>query len=222
MIEKLFDQNGWLFRFLCRTLDLICLNFLFILTCIPVVTVGASVCAMYSVLLKAVRNEESYIFRSYLRAFRRNLGRGILTGVLCFGIAGTLLIHIFYVAGKMGRCGSVWVFICGVCLVFFCLPAHYLFPLQARYEGTLTELFGRSFFISIKYLFATVQLISIRVFPVALTVFVALSAVEKLVWICTAMTLIGFSGIMFLSSFVYRRVFDDIEHGMEERDKKSY
>ena len=76
MIEKLFDQNGWLFRFLCRTLDLICLNFLFILTCIPVVTVGASVCAMYSVLLKAVRNEESYIFRSYLRAFRRNLGRG--------------------------------------------------------------------------------------------------------------------------------------------------
>ena len=103
-----------------------------------------------------------------------------------------------------------------------CLPAHYLFPLQARYEGTLTELFGRSFFISIKYLSATVQLISIRVFPVALTVFVALSAVEKLVWICTAMTLIGFSGIMFLSSFVYRRVFDDIEHGMEERDKKSY
>lgn len=211
MIEKLFDQNGWLFRFLCRTLDLVCLNFLFMLTCVPVVTIGASICAMYSVLLRAVKNEESYIFRSYLHAFRKNLRRGILLGILCFAVTGTLLVNIFYMAGKMGNYGSIWVFLCGICLVLFSLPAHYLFPLQARYENTLVELFRNAFFISIKYLFFTVRLIGIRILPAMVTVCVILFAVEKVVWICTTMTLIGFSGIMFLSAFVYRRIFDDIE-----------
>lgn len=217
MMEKLFDQNGWLFRFLSRTLDLICLNFLFILTCLPVVTTGAAICAMYSVLLRAVKNEESYIFRSYLRAFRKNFGRGVLLGILCFTVTGMLLVNIFYTAGKMGNYGGVWVFVCGICLVLFGMPAHYLFPLQARYENSLAELFRNAALISIKYLSSTAQLIGIRLFPAAVTVCVILFAVEKVVWICTAMTLIGFSGIMFLSSFVYRKIFDDIERSGRER-----
>lgn len=216
-MEKLFDQNSWLFRFLSRILDLVYLNFLFIFTCIPVVTVGASICAMYSVLLKAVKNEESYLFRSYLRAFKKNLGKGILLGILCFGIMGTLLVNIFYVAGKMGRYAGIWVFVCGICLVFFSLPVFYLFPLQARYEFTFGELCVNAFMISIKYLVFTVQLIGIRILPVVITVGVILFAVEKVVWLCTAMTLIGFSGIMFFSAFVYRRVFDDAERQGKEQ-----
>ena len=211
MIEKIFSQEGWLFRALSRILDLIILNILFILTCIPIVTIGTSICAMYSVLLKAVRNEESYIIRSYMRAWKENMKRGILLWLLYSGGMGILLLNIFYTAGKMPRYGGLWTFVCGVFLVSLSLPLQYLFAFQARYENSLSELMKNVFVISIRYLPATIQLIGLKVFPAVLTVCVILADVEKLVWVCTAMTLIGFSGTMFFSAFIYRKLFDEIE-----------
>lgn len=212
MIEKIFDQESWLFRTLNRILDLVILNILFILTCIPIVTIGTSVCAMYSVLLKVVKNEEAYIFRSYMCAWKENLKMGILLWLLCITSISILLVNIFFVAGRMQRYGGIWIFICGVFMVFLILPLQYLFALQARYENTFSELIKNAFMISVRYLLATIQLAGLKILPVVLTVCVILLAVEKLVWICTAMTLIGFSGIMFLSAFIYRKIFDEIEH----------
>ena len=64
-------------RFLSVLADLMILNFLTILCCIPVVTAGASFTAMHYVLIKMVRNEEGYIAKSFFHAFKQNLGQGI-------------------------------------------------------------------------------------------------------------------------------------------------
>ena len=71
-MELIFNQDGWLYRGLNRLWDLIVLNILFFLTSIPIVTVGASLSALYTVTLKGVRKEDSYIVRSYFAAFREN------------------------------------------------------------------------------------------------------------------------------------------------------
>ena len=44
-----------------RIFELLLLNLLFVLTSLPLVTVGASMTALFSVNLKLVKNEESYI-----------------------------------------------------------------------------------------------------------------------------------------------------------------
>lgn len=55
-----------------RIVDLLLLNFLFVITSLPVLTLGASLTALFSVSLKLVRNEESYVSRDYFRAFKKN------------------------------------------------------------------------------------------------------------------------------------------------------
>lgn len=51
-MERFLGQEGWLFRFLDRLWDLIVLNVLFIITCIPLFTVGAAISALYTVTMK--------------------------------------------------------------------------------------------------------------------------------------------------------------------------
>ena len=55
--------DGRFSRILNRMTELVLLNFIFILTCLPVLTIGASVAALYSVTLKMARNEEGYVIR---------------------------------------------------------------------------------------------------------------------------------------------------------------
>ena len=65
-------QEHIIIRILTRIFDLILLNILWLLTSIPVVTLGAATAALYSVLLSAAEKKEGYIVRDYWKAFRRN------------------------------------------------------------------------------------------------------------------------------------------------------
>ena len=56
---KLFNYDSPFWSFMSRLADLIILNLLWIVFCIPVVTIGASTTAMYRVTLNMVRGEGS-------------------------------------------------------------------------------------------------------------------------------------------------------------------
>ena len=69
-MDRLFNMDNKFFVFMGRVADLIILNLLCILCCLPIVTAGASVTAMFYVTLKMARNEESYIVRSFFKSFK--------------------------------------------------------------------------------------------------------------------------------------------------------
>lgn len=71
-MKHIFSLDGKLFLFLNRLADLLLLNILWLITSIPLLTIGASTTALYYVTLKCVRNEENYIVRSFFRSFRQN------------------------------------------------------------------------------------------------------------------------------------------------------
>ena len=54
---RLFDLDSPVFSFLSKMADLIYLNILAFICCIPIITVGASMTALNYVVLKMVRNE---------------------------------------------------------------------------------------------------------------------------------------------------------------------
>ena len=64
-MDRFFNMDNKFFTFMSRVADLIILNLLCIVCCIPVVTIGPSIAAMFYVTLKMVRNEESYIVRGF-------------------------------------------------------------------------------------------------------------------------------------------------------------
>ena len=69
---NVFEEGSPFIRFLNRMADLLIINLLTLLMCVPVITAGASLTAMHYVLLKIVRDEEGYIVRSFFRSFKLN------------------------------------------------------------------------------------------------------------------------------------------------------
>ena len=69
-MNRLFDADNKLNRFLAKVFDCGILSVLWIVCSIPVFTMGAATIAMYTVTLKMVKNEEGAIVRSFFKAFR--------------------------------------------------------------------------------------------------------------------------------------------------------
>ena len=79
---KFFSVDGALYKFLTRLWDMIKLNLMWLLFSLPVVTVGAATVAAYSVTLKMVDEQEGYVARQFVKAFKENWRQGIPMGLL--------------------------------------------------------------------------------------------------------------------------------------------
>ena len=102
-MNRFFNMDNKFFVFMGRVADLLLLNFLCILCCIPVVTAGASITALYYVTLKMARDEESYIARSFFRSFKQNFKQSTIINIIMllelgFGAAFELPLVIFYLS----------------------------------------------------------------------------------------------------------------------------
>ena len=69
---SIFSPDSKLMQVLTRLTDLVLLNILFLLTCIPVFTIGAATASLYTLCFRMLRQEESGILKPYFRAFKEN------------------------------------------------------------------------------------------------------------------------------------------------------
>ena len=77
-----FKVDSPFYEFLRRFVDVIKLNFLWLIFCLPIVTIGASTVAVFSVTLKMVEDKEGYVGRDFIKAFKANIRQGIPLGLI--------------------------------------------------------------------------------------------------------------------------------------------
>ncbi len=207
MLRKIFDLDNPFMRALSRAADIVALNVLFLLCCVPVVTIGASAAALYSMTLKMVRNEEPSIWKGFFKAFREDLKQGILFGAL-FTLTAAAVILNFILFGNMD--GGIFQAVKAVCVaagVLAFLLSLYGFPIIARIEMRAGAIFRNAVLMSVAYLPKTLLMVVLYVPTVALmfwsemTMFILLSAY----------TVFGFALMAFLKSFILRRIFSKYE-----------
>ena len=75
---KIFVLDSPLMRALTIISDLLWLNVLTVICCIPIVTIGASVTALHYLSLKIVRGEENHLTATFLRVFKENFKQSTL------------------------------------------------------------------------------------------------------------------------------------------------
>ena len=94
---SMFSPDSKIMQVLARLSDLVILNFLYLITCIPVFTIGAANTALYSVCFRMLR-EEGGVVKPYFRAFRDNFrqGTGIWLILLLFSAIGILNLNRYY------------------------------------------------------------------------------------------------------------------------------
>lgn len=164
-MSKIFDADNGFFRFMTRVADTLILNLFFLITSLPVVTIGASYTALYYYCTKAVANEEGYLWKSYWKSFKTNFVQGFLMEAF-FVIVGVILyIDIKYLYGKFTTSGALgwrilFFIVIGMALVAV-LTFMYAFPLLSRFDNSTFRIIKNAAFMSIRHLPQTVPLLLI-------------------------------------------------------------
>ena len=112
-----FGIDGPFYRFICRFIDLVKLNFMWLLFSLPIVTIGASTTAAYSIALKMVDDEEGYMVKSFVKEFKRNFKQGTFMGLI--GLVATYAIYLDYEINRVSEEGSVVLLVIGLVSAFF-------------------------------------------------------------------------------------------------------
>ncbi len=159
---SLFRYDGPLMRFLTGIFDLLVLNILWLIGCIPIVTIGASTTAMYSVVLKLIRGEDYTVFLPFVRSFRENLKQATIIWLIflaAFALLGANLFLCFF--GILG--GTVLKLIVLIISGLLAIPVVFVFlyvlPLQARFYNSIKQTIQNALIISLTHLPATILMV---------------------------------------------------------------
>ncbi len=147
---KIFSVDSPVFKFFDRLWDLIKLNFFWLICSIPVVTIGASTAAAFSITLHMADDTEGYIVKPFFKAFRSNLKKGIPVGLIF--AAGIYAAYIYIqIITKAEKYEGILLALGIIFAVLFFCGFVYTFALMARYENSIIGTFINSYRISIRY-----------------------------------------------------------------------
>lgn len=214
-MNRFFSMDNKFFTIMNRVADLIILNLLFLVCSLPVVTIGASATALYYVALKMVRNEESYIFRSFLKSFKENFKQSTLIWVVML-LMGLLLYADFKIIDIIpGTLISVVRYLLMVITFLYAMVLLFIFPLQSKFENTIRNTFKNALLMSIRHLPYTLLMLVISVVPMGATLTIPVVFLYGLlVWI-----LLGFSLTAFINSRFFVKIFDKYVPAKEEEEE---
>ncbi len=205
---RFFDMDSPVMRFLNRVGDLMILNFLMIVCCIPIITAGAAFTAMHYVLLKIVRGEEGYLVRGFFKSFRSNFKQATLIWLLM------LLVVVVYA-------GDTWIFnysglvfpkalIIAVVAVAILLlmAAVYVFPLLARFENTVKNTLKNAMLLTFANLPKTILMMACYILPFVLGYFSTYALLFVIMF--------GISAPAYAAAWIYSGIFKKLEPEAEQ------
>lgn len=169
---KLFDLDSPILQALGKMADLLWLNALTLICCIPIVTIGASLTAMNYVALKIARNEDCYVARSFFKSFKENFRQGTLIGLLLLLVALVLVGDFVIMNHSDMEINSVLRVIIVAVSVLVLFTGLYVFPVLAKFENTIWGTVRNAFFMSIMQFPKTVTMIVLYLAPLVMIFYV--------------------------------------------------
>ena len=160
------------YRWLETATDFFLLNLMWLVACLPVVTIFPSTAAMFGVVRDWVRGKEDSLTRTFITRFRENLGQSLLVGAI-WTVFGVALFLDFLVANQL----SYWAEIVLKSLLVlvsavYAFGSVYLFPVMVHYEADWKTVIKNSLLISVGRLPTTLACLVFLVVMVGLTVVV--------------------------------------------------
>ena len=213
-INGFLDNESTFGRLMGRIAVMIGANLIFVLFCLPVITIGPAFVSLFYVMLETLHKDDVVNpFRTFWKSFKMNLRQGILCTLLFVAAAGLLVLDIRFCT----YAGGVLLYFkygCYALLVLLIIEAVYLMPVMAAFEDTIPHLLRTAFFFAFRRPHKMLLAVALFVVPALVTVLdTRYRPLYGFLW-----TVIGFGLIsMMISELLYR----DIEQYLPKEEEFS-
>ncbi|MBQ3060965.1 MAG: DUF624 domain-containing protein [Lachnospiraceae bacterium] len=218
-MKNIFSLDGPVFSFISRLADLCVLNLVWLITSLPVFTIGASTTAMLTLTIEMVKGNDVKIIRDFFKAFKANFKRATIIWLIMLG-TGLFLGLDYYMFGDMpGVLGKAVKYLITFLAVYYSFMLIYIFAILPTYKNTVKNAFRNSVllpFINLPYSLILLGLILVAIY-VTLFDLEFFFKYGFLIWF-----MLGFATMAYLSSFIFVRVFiKDFPEWKEEMDENT-
>ncbi len=198
-MNSLFSINSPLWRFMDKALRLVWLNLLWLLCCLPIVTIGSATAALYSVTLKYVRDEESYLTRSFFKALKENFLPATLIWIImtvCGIILGVDLV-LYLRMPSPGPKELLFMLVFFTAMLLYLFINLYIYAIIAYFKNTVGQYLKNALVLSICHWPVSILMIcgGIAFFLAGMLVFPPL-------------LFVGMAGFCYLCSKYFNQLFE--------------
>lgn len=149
----LFNPENKFWIFMGKITDVACMSFLWLITSLPIITIGASTAAFYSFTMEAVQDLEGGVCSSYFRAFRKNFKKATIMWIAQAILTVVLVLNLFaawnfYLTKGIAALGILSLAVCGFMLLIG--TEMYLYPVAVCYDFPVKKVIADSFVMAIR------------------------------------------------------------------------
>ncbi|EOS28770.1 MAG: YesL family protein [Kineothrix sp.] len=200
---RFFNIDSPIMHFLGRVADLMILNLVTLICCLPVVTIGASLTAMHYVLLKMVRNRESYIVRSFFKSFKANFKQATIIWMIILLLLVVFIMDLRIINdSSLGFPQVLKIMVYALLMVAY-MVICYVFPVLSRFENTVVKTMKNALFMAILSFPKTVLMMVVYLLPLAIAYFVVAAV--------PVVFLFGLSAPSYAAAMLYNGTFKRFE-----------
>lgn len=222
-MNKLFGLDSPIMQALSRLADLIILSFLWLVFCLPVITIGPASAAMCFVAMKLARKEEIKVVPTFWQSFKVNFKQGIVINLIFLGIFAVLAVDMFYFgSSELGtgtgitftRAAFMAISVWALCVMF------YAYPMQAQFYNPIRRTLKNAVVLSMQKPINTVIVFILNAFPV-IFIYVTVkitSSLELFVRTIPVWVLFAPGGLAYLCGKRFVKLFDPYLNPKEERE----
>lgn len=191
-------------RILIRIFDFILLNMLWILCSLPVVTIGASTTALYSIMLKIVVNEEGYILKGFLQAFKDNFRKSTIVWGILLAIGVVLGVDFIALREMPGTWAKAGTIVFGIIGMLYLWVLIFVFPLIAKFENSTKNMLKNAILIPASRLPFAVPVLLMTGMCIGVTLLNTTTIlIGSAIW-----TFIGVSLLAYVNSLFICKIFE--------------
>ena len=149
----LFNPENKFWIFMGKISDVACMSLLWLITSLPVFTIGAATASFYSFAMDAVQDMEGGVWRSFFHAFRKNFKKATILWIMLIVLFVILSVNLyaawnFYLAKGIIALGILSLAFCGMLVLIG--TGMYLYPVLVSYDFSIKKVITDSFVMAIR------------------------------------------------------------------------
>ena len=147
LIRAIFDTDNFFMQICEKILDLMTVNLLFLLSCLPLVTIGIAKISLYQTLFEIKGNRRVKVIRTYTRIFRENWKQGLKLGLLELALVGISLFDLLLFRTQEALPFQVLKAVCFGMIIFTILLSLCVYPLAGKFLMSFRDVLQTSLVI---------------------------------------------------------------------------
>jgi|LSQX01.3.fsa_nt_gb uncharacterized membrane protein YesL len=142
-LTLVFDYDGFLVKMLVKAGNMMIVSFLWLISCIPIITIIPATAAMFHTTTKVIRQSGTGVVRDFFTSLGNSLKKGVPLSLICIVLA-LLLYTALNFGAQMWQESIVWAiyYVFGFFLAFiFITMLLFVPPTLSRFEsGSITTI----------------------------------------------------------------------------------